>query len=158
GQAEHPLLEDRVPAVPQRQREAEALLVVGDAGQPVLAPAVRARAGLVVAEVRPGVARVAVVLADRSPLALREIRSPLTPGSFLRARLCQSTMLGCHSDLLPSRTTTECAPARYGEPGTGGAVSHGTMSFGASRAVSIHRRHRCGFPSPPRGSSKSRGS
>ena len=49
GQAEQPLLEDRVLAVPQGQREAEPLLVVGDAGQAVLAPAIGARAGLVVA-------------------------------------------------------------------------------------------------------------
>ena len=34
GQAEEPLLEDRVLPVPQGQREAEALLVVGDAGRP----------------------------------------------------------------------------------------------------------------------------
>ena len=49
GQAEEPFLQDGVLAVPQRQGEAEALLVVGDAGQAVLAPAVGAGAGLVVA-------------------------------------------------------------------------------------------------------------
>ena len=49
GQAEQPLLEDRILAVPQRQREAEQLLVVADAGEAVLAPAVGARARLVVA-------------------------------------------------------------------------------------------------------------
>ena len=57
GQPEEPLLEDRILAVPQGQREAEALLVVGDAGEAVFAPAVGARAGLVVGEVVPGVAR-----------------------------------------------------------------------------------------------------
>ena len=45
GQAEQPLLEDRVLAVPQGQREAELLLVVGDAGEAVLAPAVGAASG-----------------------------------------------------------------------------------------------------------------
>ena len=49
GQAEQAFLEDRVLAVPEGQGEAEPLLVVGDAGQAVLAPAVGARAGLVVA-------------------------------------------------------------------------------------------------------------
>ena len=49
GQAEQPLLEDRVLAVPEREREAEPLLVVGDAGEAVLAPAIGARARLVVA-------------------------------------------------------------------------------------------------------------
>ena len=79
GQAEQPLLEDRVLAVPQRQREAEPLLVVGDAGQAVLAPAVGARAGLIVAEVVPGVAALAVVLADGPPLPFAQVRPPLLP-------------------------------------------------------------------------------
>jgi len=38
GQAEQTLLQDRVPAVPQGEREAELLLVVGDPGQAVLSP------------------------------------------------------------------------------------------------------------------------
>ena len=42
GQAEEPLLEDRILPVPQGQREAEALLVVRDAGQAVFAPAIGA--------------------------------------------------------------------------------------------------------------------
>ena len=53
GQAEDPLLEDRVAAVPEREREAERLPVVADAGEAVLAPAVGARAGVVVREVAP---------------------------------------------------------------------------------------------------------
>ena len=39
-QAERPLLQDRVGAVPQREREAQQLVAVADAGQAVLAPAV----------------------------------------------------------------------------------------------------------------------
>jgi hypothetical protein len=42
GQAEQTLLEDRVLAVPERQGKAELLLIVGDAGQAILAPAVGA--------------------------------------------------------------------------------------------------------------------
>ena len=42
GQAEQPLLQDGVLAVPQGQREAEPLPVVGEACQAVLAPAVGA--------------------------------------------------------------------------------------------------------------------
>jgi hypothetical protein len=42
--AEQPLLQDGVLAVPQGQCEAELLEVVGDCSQTVLAPAVRARA------------------------------------------------------------------------------------------------------------------
>ena len=54
GQAEDPLLQDRVAAVPEREREAEPLLDVRETGQPVLAPAIRARARVVVREVLPG--------------------------------------------------------------------------------------------------------
>ena len=79
GQAEQPLLEDRVPLVPQRQRQAQPLLVVADPGQAVLAPPVGPRARLIVGEVGPGVSAVAVVLADRPPLALAQVRSPGAP-------------------------------------------------------------------------------
>src|SRR5207249_4581131 len=56
GQAEEPLLEDRVLAVPQGDGEAEELLIVRDYCEPVLAPAVRPRARVAVAEVVQGVA------------------------------------------------------------------------------------------------------
>ena len=56
GEPEDPLLEDRVGAVPQRERQAQPLALVADAGDAVLAPAVGARARLVVREVVPGVA------------------------------------------------------------------------------------------------------
>ena len=94
GQPEQALLQDGVPLVPQRQREAQPLLVVADSPQAVLAPAVGARARLVVREVVPGVAVVAVVLADRAPLALAEVRSPLLPGDLRLARLVQPLLLG----------------------------------------------------------------
>jgi hypothetical protein len=44
-QAEEPLLEERVPAVPERQGEAQAALAVGDPEEAVLAPAVGAASG-----------------------------------------------------------------------------------------------------------------
>ena len=79
-QSEHPLLQDRIDPVPERNREAQALVVVAEAGDSVLAPFVRARASLVVAEVVPRVAVVAVVLPHRSPLPLAEVRTPPLPG------------------------------------------------------------------------------
>ena len=79
GQAEEPLLQDRVPSVPQSDREAQDLLVVALSGQAVLAPPVRPGARLVVREVRPGVSVVAVVLPYRAPLALAQVRAPPTP-------------------------------------------------------------------------------
>src|SRR5690606_31501359 len=79
GQPEDPLLEDRVAAVPQRQREAERLPVVAHPGQPVLVPPVRPGAGLVKREVVPGRAMLAVVLPDRPPGPLGQVRTPLPP-------------------------------------------------------------------------------
>ena len=42
GQAEEPFLENRILSVPQGNREAETLLLVRDAGQPVFSPAIGA--------------------------------------------------------------------------------------------------------------------
>src|SRR5207249_57608 len=50
GEAEEALLEDGVVPVPQRQREAEPLVVVRDASDTVLAPAIDARARVVMGE------------------------------------------------------------------------------------------------------------
>jgi len=44
---------------------------------------IRAGAGLVMAEVVPGIAVFAVVFADGAPLALTKVRSPLSPGSLV---------------------------------------------------------------------------
>src|SRR5262245_32538277 len=93
GEAEEPLLEDLVLPVPQREGEAQVLLVIGNAGDAVLAPAIRPRAGVIVGEEVPGIAVLAVILAHRPPLPLREIRSPLPPRRFPGARLLQTTML-----------------------------------------------------------------
>ncbi len=82
GEAEEALLEDGVLTVPQRQRKAEVLPVVGNACEPVLSPAVRPRPRLVVAEVVPCIARVAVIFTHGAPLPLGEIRSPLLPRCF----------------------------------------------------------------------------
>ena len=86
----------RVLAVPEGQAEAEALLVVGNAGDAVFAPAVGARAGVIVGEEVPGVAVLAVVLAHGAPLPFAEVRSPLLPGGLLLARLVQSDLFCCH--------------------------------------------------------------
>src|SRR5208282_2704751 len=92
-QAEHALLQDRVPLVPQRKSQAQSPLVVADPGDAILAPPVRARPRLIMTEIRPGVFVVAVVLPDRPPLTLTEIGPPGTP---LNARpgLPQAPLLG----------------------------------------------------------------
>jgi hypothetical protein len=76
---EEPLFEDRILPVPEGQAEAEALHVVGNACDAVLAPAIGARAGVIVGEEIPGVTVLAVILADGSPLSFAEVRPPLLP-------------------------------------------------------------------------------
>ena len=157
GQPEHPLLEDRVPAVPQGQRERQAVEDVGHPRHPVLVPAVRARAGVVVRERAPRVAAGGVVLANAAPRPLGEIRSPLVPRAGLApavlrmAGVLHPLPFGVHQFDLPrggvpaarraARTTTERASTRCVGPATSGASSHSkAMSSGDSRLVSTSRR------------------
>src|SRR5262245_66322426 len=88
-QAEEPFLEDRILAVPQRQGEAEQLPIVADPRESVLAPAIGARARVIVAEVVPRVAGLAVVFANGAPLAFAEIGPPLLPRGLSRAGLLE---------------------------------------------------------------------
>jgi hypothetical protein len=99
GQAEQALLEDGVFPVPEREGKAEALPVVRVPGQSVLAPSVRARPGVIVAEIVPCVAALAVVLADGAPLPFAQVRTPFAPCG---ASLCflQPFALQAHSRLL----------------------------------------------------------
>ena len=71
GEPEHPLLQDGIPTVPQRQRQAPELVVVAEARDTVLAPAIGAGAGLVVRQVVPGVAVRTVVLPAPCPTGVR---------------------------------------------------------------------------------------
>src|SRR4051812_16901857 len=73
GQPKQPLLEDRVLAVPQRDRKAQKLPVVTVTSQPILAPVVGARPCLVVGKIVPGVAILAIVFAHRSPLTFTNL-------------------------------------------------------------------------------------
>ena len=97
GEPEKAFFQDGVAAIPQRQRKAKVLMAVADAGNPVFAPAIGARAGMVVREVVPGGAVRAVVLANGSPLALAQVRSPALPVELaLRdsSSLCSSRVIG----------------------------------------------------------------
>ena len=78
-QPERAFLQDRVSTVPQRQRKAQQLVLIRDASQAVFAPTVGLAAGHVVREMVPGCAAAAVVLADRSPGPLAEVRPPSVP-------------------------------------------------------------------------------
>ena len=79
GQAEHPLLQDRVAAVPQRQRHTQFLADIAHPRHPVLAPSVSPGAGMIVGEVVPGLAIRAVVLSHRAPRSLRQVGAPVVP-------------------------------------------------------------------------------
>src|SRR5207247_3167637 len=94
GQAEQPLLEDRVGLVPEDEREAEQAAIVGDAQQAILAPAVGAGAGMVVGEVVPGGAGGRVVLAHGAPLAHRQVGAPALPGGAAGAGVGEAGVLG----------------------------------------------------------------
>ena len=81
GQSEEPLLENRIAAIPQRDGEADVLVAVANAGDAVLAPAVRSGAGVVVREILPGGPVRAVIFAHRAPLpfvcsVLMTLKSP----------------------------------------------------------------------------------
>ncbi|OPY90220.1 MAG: hypothetical protein A4E73_02606 [Syntrophaceae bacterium PtaU1.Bin231] len=96
GQPEEALLQNRVPAVPQRKGKAQPLFVVGQACQAVFAPAVGPGAGMLVGEEIPGVAPLAVVLAHRAPLPFAQVGAPLLPGHALRPRLPEADLFGMH--------------------------------------------------------------
>src|SRR5262249_57267236 len=87
--------EDRVLAIPQRERQAQALFRVADTGESVLTPAIRAAARVIVREIIPGVSSRRVVLAHGSPLPLAEIRAPESPGRL--ALLLQPAIFGGHT-------------------------------------------------------------
>jgi hypothetical protein len=104
SEAEEPLLQDRVLLVPEGQREAEALMVVRDPKEPVLAPAVRAGAGVVVREGIPGGPARRVVLADRAPLPLREVGPPPPPVGLPGLCLREPSLFRRHGPVPPCAT------------------------------------------------------
>ncbi len=94
GQTERPFLENRIAAVPQGERETQPLLLVADAAQTVLVPAIDAGAGLIVVEMFPSFAVGAVVLANRAPSPFREIRPPQPPVFLILVLSFQAQALG----------------------------------------------------------------
>ena len=90
------LLQDRIASIPQGEPEAETLVIVGDAEDAVLAPAIRARTRVVMREVVPGRAVSGVVLPHRSPLPVGQIGSPTSPVGRSRSGFVESSLLGRH--------------------------------------------------------------
>lgn len=137
GQAEHPFLEDGVPAVPQGEREAQPLLVVAYAGDAVLAPPIGAGAGLVMGEVRPGVTVGAVVLPDGPPLAFAEVGAPPAPGRAGRVGLLEPLPFG-------TRRTAVRHHRRLPGPGPAGPAL--LPDSGVPGTPAMGGRRRDGFP------------
>src|ERR1051325_4494927 len=92
SQSEQALFQDRIASIPQCQSEAQFLVSIADAEQPIFIPSISARAGVIVRKVIPRFAVRAVVFADGSPGAIADVRSPAFPvlravGGFVQAQL-----------------------------------------------------------------------
>ena len=146
----------RIGSVPFQNANARhsRLPVVADAAEAVLAPAVRARPGVVVRERAPRVAVGAVVLPHRPPRPLGEVGPPSQPGQPVRGE--PLGLFPCHQHILPCvvmrqdlRTCAgqHAAPAGVAEqadaPGLGpGAERHGGSSPPARTGTSTRESNR----------------
>ena len=104
GQAEQPLLQNRIAAVPQAQREANQLVAIGDAADPVFAPAVGPGARVVVRKILPGCPVRAVILTHRSPLPLAQIGPPALPVGLVQARFFKPDFFLGHDKIAEARS------------------------------------------------------
>ena len=97
GEAEEPLLQKRVAPIPEGEGKTKPLLEIGEAADPVLAPAISAGARVLVREIIPGVAMSAVILPHRAPLPLAQVRAPEMPALLAMVILLKATLLGVHA-------------------------------------------------------------
>ena len=93
GEPKQSLFENRVPLVPQCQGKTKSLLVIADAAEPIFTPAVSPRARLIMGEIVPRIAVLAIVFADRAPLPLAEVWAPFLPRDLRLARFVQAFLL-----------------------------------------------------------------
>jgi len=70
SQPEQALLQNRIMAIPEGERQAKTLVIVGNSGYAVLGPAIRPRSGMIMREVIPSRPIGAVIFARISPGAL----------------------------------------------------------------------------------------
>ena len=90
GQTKQALLENCIAAVPQGQGEADALVAIADSCEAILIPSVGPGSRLIVRKVVPCGATGAVVLENRPPGSLAQIRSPAFPVLYPAAGLIQA--------------------------------------------------------------------
>src|SRR5467141_3843202 len=91
-QAKQPLFEDRVLAVPQCESKAQPLVIVTETGETIFTPMIGTRPCLIVGKIIPRIAVLAVVFADRSPLSLAEVGTPLLPRHSSPSRLVETLL------------------------------------------------------------------
>jgi hypothetical protein len=95
-EAKKALLQDGVVPIPQRWGERHPTLSVGPTLQPVLTPAVRAAARMIVRKTRPTIPMVRVIFAHRTPLPLAEKGPPAPPFILTRFILSESFPFTMH--------------------------------------------------------------
>src|SRR5262249_15041280 len=111
GEAEQPLLQDRIAAVPEQDREADALFAIADPGEAVFVPPERARARLIERKIPPGVAVRAVVLATRAPCPLADVRAPSLPGHAPIHAFLEAPRFRVHRLTRPRSASASGSPA-----------------------------------------------
>src|SRR5512143_4160678 len=94
GQPEEPLFQDRVFSVPEGEGKAEVLVDVRYTPKTVFAPAVGAGAGMVVREILPCLAALAIVLTDCTPLTLAQLWAPFFPEDLVCPVLLKPNLFG----------------------------------------------------------------
>src|SRR5215471_3154011 len=105
SQAEEAFLENGIGFVPEREAETDVLVAVANGGEPILVPAVSARAGLVVWKIFPDFTGGAVVLANCAPGAVADVRPPALPVRLTSSRLFKTCFFRIHCvNLLRSLT------------------------------------------------------
>src|SRR5262249_19116794 len=82
SEPEKAFLENRVVAVPERQRKAKPGFLVADAKQTIFTPPLCTRTGVIMWKVIPGSAALTVILANRTPLPVTQVGSPQPPPGF----------------------------------------------------------------------------
>ncbi len=90
GEAEEPLFEDRILAIPKAKSKADELVTIAEAADAVFAPAIGAGVGMLERKEFPGGAVGAVILPNRAPLAVGEIGAPALPVLFSLACFFQT--------------------------------------------------------------------
>ena len=77
--AKKTFFEDRVFAIPQRQRKTKQLILITDASDAIVAPTIGPRTRLIMRKIAPCITIGGVVLTHRAPRTVAEVRPPFSP-------------------------------------------------------------------------------